>query len=127
VLQQLIDRCASLSYSKVVFWGLLLAIVLELFTAWLRFGFGLASSQATAMLGKCTCGLRIHHGYLGLPILLAVWCLPASQSGWRKLGVLIAIGLIVSDLVHHFLVLWPITGSPQFDLTYPRSPERKDS
>ena len=32
---------------------------------------------------------------------------------------ILAIGLVVSDLVHHFLVLWPLTGSPQFDLFYP--------
>jgi hypothetical protein len=26
--------------------------------------------------------------------------------------------LLFSDLAHHFLVLWPTTGSPQFDLFY---------
>jgi hypothetical protein len=26
--------------------------------------------------------------------------------------------LLASDLVHHFVVLWLLTGSPQFDLFY---------
>jgi hypothetical protein len=30
--------------------------------------------------------------------------------------------LIFSDLAHHFIVLWPITGSPEFDIIYPDHP-----
>jgi len=29
--------------------------------------------------------------------------------------------LFLSDIVHHFLVLWPITGNPEFDLFYPKN------
>jgi hypothetical protein len=36
----------------------------------------------------------------------------------------VAIGLVISDIIHHFLVLWPVTGSPEFDLRYPRPPDK---
>ena len=41
---------------------------------------------------------------------------------WPLLGrwvLVIGIALVASDLVHHFLVLWPIVCSPEFDLFYP--------
>ena len=63
--------------------------------------------------------LRVHHGYIGLLLLPLGWCFPL---GIRHALWIIAIGLIVSDLMHHFLVLWPITGTPQFDFIYPDHP-----
>jgi hypothetical protein len=41
-----------------------------------------------------------------------------SQPG--LVGLAIGLGLFFSDVIHHFLVLWPIEGNPQFDLWYPR-------
>ena len=38
------------------------------------------------------------------------------KSSFRLLAV--GIGLFVSDMIHHFVVLWIITGNPQFDLLY---------
>lgn len=38
---------------------------------------------------------------------------------WMSWCLVIGLGLFFSDMIHHFLVLWPIVGSPQFDLTYP--------
>ena len=35
-------------------------------------------------------------------------------------SVIVGAALVISDLVHHFLVLWPVTGNPQFQLFYPR-------
>ena len=51
-----------------------------------------------------------------------------SRNQWSRAGglavvltlIVIGIALALSDAVHHFLVLWPIVGSPQFDLVYPR-------
>ena len=37
----------------------------------------------------------------------------------RNATLLLGAALFLSDMVHHFLVLWPVTGSPQFDLVYP--------
>ena len=41
---------------------------------------------------------------------------PAQAAAWM---VIVGLALIKSDLIHHFLVLWPITGRHEFDLVYP--------
>lgn len=98
-------------------WGLGLAGVIELVTAFFRFGLKMESTRDTGWLASLTFGYRIHHGYPGLLLLLvAIWLAPGPKRNW---AIVLGLGLLVSDLVHHFLVLWPITGSPQFDLTYP--------
>ena len=110
--------CGELSSVRVVVLGLLLALAIELLTAWLRFGWGLISAQHGGILGRWV-GIRIHHGYVG--VLLAVLAAGPlrHRHGLRKALLIVSWGLVVSDLVHHFLVLWPITGSPQFDFVYP--------
>ena len=96
---------------------LILAVLIEALTAALRFGLHLESTRDTAnTIGTLTLGLRVHHGYIGVFLMLLGWCFP---RGIRHAVWIVGIGLIVSDLMHHFLVLWPITGSPQFDLVYP--------
>ena len=111
--------CAALNGWQVIAFGLLLAVVFEAITAGLRYGLRLESTRDTTMIGAMTLGLRIHHGYIGLLIIPLAWCFP---RGLRHALWMIAIGLIFSDLAHHFLVLWPVTGSPQFDLVYPDHP-----
>ncbi len=111
--------CAHLKPWQVLAIGVLLAIVIEAITAGLRFGLSLESTRDTAAIGSWTWGLRVHHGYLGVLLIPLAWCLP---RGLRHLLWIIAIGLILSDLAHHFLVLWPITGSPGLDLVYPEHP-----
>jgi hypothetical protein len=91
---------------------------MEGFTAALRFGADLQVTRDTGAIGNFTRGVRIHHGYLGL--LLVPIAYVFLRPGMRKLVLIVAIGLILSDLIHHFLVLWPLTGSPHFDLFYPR-------
>jgi hypothetical protein len=110
------DVVGSLSGRQLAVWGLVLAGAIELVTVILRFGMKLQATRDTSMLASWTFGFRIHHGYIGVVLLLLA--LPAS--GWlRNLLVIIGIGLVLSDLAHHFLVLWPITGSPEFDIRYP--------
>jgi hypothetical protein len=104
MFKQLLTRCAALSFRQVVIAGLGLAVVIEAITAALRFGLHLESTRDTAS---------------SIGMLPLGWCFPA---GLRHLLWIIAIGLIFSDLAHHFLVLWPITGSPQFDFVYPQHP-----
>lgn len=83
----------------------------------LRFGLGLESTRDTRVVGQFTYGIRIHHGYIGLAMLLVSrWIV--RDSKWRVPLVEIGTALVLSDLIHHFLVLWPITGSPQFDFVY---------
>jgi hypothetical protein len=99
-------------------WGLVLAGIIELVTIFFRFGLGMESTRDTTWIAAWTFGLRIHHGYPGLLLLLIGAML--APGGKRNLALIIGTGLLVSDLAHHFLVLWPITGSPHFDLWYPK-------
>jgi len=103
--------------------SLLLKIVLitaamEGVTLLLRFGFGFRSPEATSFLRSFTGGLRIHHGYVGGLLLLPTVLI---YSGGPLYGWICAtwLSLVYSDVIHHFLILWPITGSPEFDLFYP--------
>ena len=113
------SRPAAPSTRAILLWSLAAAAAIEALTLILRFGFSLQSTQDTTWLAAFTGGLRIHHGYLGM------LCLMGATLAWDRLrrtspwAVVLGLGLLVSDLVHHFLVLWPITGSPQFDLIYP--------
>lgn len=109
---------------------LFLTLILEGFTCLLRFGFGMQSTRDSAgTMGRLTGGIRIHHGYLGVLILLICYygCCSSNSSRptnsrryclyWMKV---VGWSLVASDFMHHFLVLWPVTGSPQFDLVYPK-------
>jgi hypothetical protein len=109
---------AALSARGVVGWGLLLALAIEIATIVLRFGFGLKATESTGFLASFTGGLRIHHGYAGAALLIAGLALvdPSLRKGVFVLG----IGLLVSDLAHHFLVLWPLTGHHEFFFRYPK-------
>jgi hypothetical protein len=102
-------------YRHILVYGLLLALVIESVTVLLRFGVGLQSSHDTQFLSAFTFGLRVHHGYIGILLIAFACCLPDS---WKIAAWILGIGLVVSDAMHHFLVLWPLTGSPQFDLWY---------
>jgi hypothetical protein len=122
--KKILAHCAALSFWKVLIYGLILALLFEAITIGLRFGFQLQSTRDTTAIGAITFGLRVHHGYIGLFLVPLAWCFPL---GLRHAVWMIAIGLIFSDLAHHFLILWPITGSPEFHLVYPDHPFwRKD-
>jgi hypothetical protein len=94
-------------------------VIFELVTLVLRFGFSLESTRDTAStVGLLTAGLRVHHSYLGMLLLpVAAW-LPRRAAWLERRLAAIAAGLVLSDLVHHFVVLWLVTGSAQFDLFY---------
>jgi hypothetical protein len=89
---------------SVVFWCLATTVVAEAITLWLRFGRGM---EATEFNRTAPLLLQIHHMFWSLP-LLAVLPLflrrPRIAAG--LLGI--ALGLILSDLMHHFVLL-PIT------------------
>jgi len=97
-----------------------LTAAMELVCVVLRFGFHMESTRDTAStIGRLTFGFRIHHGYCGIVLILVAWMLLARYPRLAKWGICIGWALVLSDLIHHFLVLWPITGSPHFDFTYP--------
>ena len=109
------------SPGETVALGLGLAVLLEILTLALRFGLGMRSPTHTRWIGRRTRGLRIHHGYPGF----AAAPLGAGLSfglGPSALGtalVIVGIGLLVSDLLHHFVALRLATGDHEFDLRYP--------
>ncbi|MDP6467037.1 MAG: hypothetical protein QF918_04835 [Pirellulaceae bacterium] len=108
------------SYRYTVWWSLALTFIIELVTVVLRFGLQLDSTRDTAStIGRLTFGIRIHHGYCGLALMLAACFLISRFPRLARWGLIIGLALVLSDLIHHFLVLWPLTGSPHFDLTYP--------
>jgi len=85
----------------------------------MRFGLHLESTRDTAStIGRLTCGVRVHHSYVGAAmVLVACWFwMRYPRASWWTLAV--GLALFLSDIIHHFLVLWIVTGSPQFDLTY---------
>ncbi len=95
-----------------------LTILIEILTIILRFVWGYRSAENTLFIAKLTGGIRIHHLYLGL-FLFGFVLVPNLPIFFEDLFIVMGAGLVFSDLIHHFLVLWPLTGSPEFDLTYP--------
>ena len=113
----------TLSRRAVINWSIGLTLLVEAVTVVLRFGFKLSSTEETAStVGVLTAGIRIHHSYIGIVMLIVAWQLFKRVRPARRLWVqwLLIAGwaMFMSDMIHHFLVLWPIEGSPQFDLTY---------
>ena len=116
-------------------WIASLTFILESITCILRFGLHLESSHDTPFVAKLTGGIRIHHGYIGVLMLMVLFMMNNNNnnrsslcghdfvthhSHLRPWCRRFAWSLICSDLIHHFCVLWPITGSPHFDLVYPK-------
>lgn len=88
-----------------VVWGLSVTVGVELVTIYLRFRTG--GISATEFNRTAPLLLQIHHMFWSVP-LLAV--LPLVWKRPRFSGALlgISIGLVFSDLAHHFVVL-PLT------------------
>ena len=109
------------SVKQVVLYSAVLTALIEGVTVLFRFGLHLESSRDTAStVGRLTGGIRIHHGYIGvLAVLIAATLLHRRPLSWGRWLLVAGIALVLSDLVHHFLVLWPIVGSPEFHLVYP--------
>ncbi|MDA1049241.1 MAG: hypothetical protein O3C40_02015 [Planctomycetota bacterium] len=107
-------------HKRLVVQILVLALLFELLTVFLRFGLQLESTRDTAStIGLLTFGIRIHHGYCGALLILVAWGISREAPKLSQYGYTLGWALLLSDTIHHFLVLWPLTGSPQFDLIYP--------
>ena len=104
------------SWWRFTIFSLVATVAIEVVTCLFRFGLKLQSTRDTASLARYTLGLRIHHGYFGIMLLLA--CLVLKTSRTKDILIILGVSLVLSDAIHHVLVLWPITGSPQFDVFY---------
>lgn len=106
----------------VLLWSLGLTFLFETITLFFRFGCGLEwASVSRSTVGVVTRGVRIHHGFLGVAVVLAAFLIPPLPGSWRGLFLATGTALFLSDMIHHFLVLWPLTGTPQFHLLYRQS------
>lgn len=84
-------------------------LLFEALTCLGRFGLGLRSREIAPRYQKYTFGVRIHHGYVGAAVLPPP--LVGAFDPWTQcLLVGVAGGLILSDLIHHFMVLPLLTG-----------------
>ena len=113
----------DLALTYILPWAIVLTLLIEAVTVVFRFGFKMKATRDTAKyVARWTRGIRIHHGYWGVPLLVLGVAFfvtsvgPVLAAAWLTI---LGLALIKSDLVHHFLVLWPITGSHDFDLVYP--------
>mmetsp|Transcript_17682 Transcript_17682/g.33533 ORF Transcript_17682/g.33533 Transcript_17682/m.33533 type:complete len:193 (-) Transcript_17682:8-586(-) len=122
------QRAARLRRTITLRRTIMFTALFEGVTCFMRFGLGLQSTRDTSSLAKYTGGLRIHHGYLGIVLATVsyLWCQDRSTTGSSSSSNHIHLwmfpvgcALIISDLIHHFIVLYATTGDPQFDLVYP--------
>ena len=95
----------------------------EAATLFFRYGLGMKSQRDTKWVGRLTCNVRIHHGYVGVLLFLLTRLLSVSNP-LRAIANWLGPALFLSDFVHHFLVLWPIEGSPEFDFFYDQNKEQ---
>src|SRR5215216_58842 len=86
---------------SIGYWILSLTLIIEMVTVGCRI---LTGSAAEFNQGNPPLLLQIHHMFWSIPFLIA---LPLSWSIARIRNPIagIAFGLILSDLLHHFLVL----------------------
>ncbi len=108
-----------MSKNKIILYSIFLTVIIEIICLVLRYGFGLESSKDTAStIGMITFGIRVHHGYVGLILLVLAWVYRKKRTVLFDLILICGLGLFLSDIIHHFFVLWPIEGSPNFDMFY---------
>ena len=101
--------------------SVVLTALMEGFTIFMRYGMKMESTRDTAStIGKLTFGVRIHHGYVGLVMLIIFYIWLKEKPGIVQWIAPIGFALVFSDFIQHFLVLWPIEGSPQFHWVYPK-------
>lgn len=98
--------------------GLIAAAIFELITILFRFGFKLTSQTHTSFLARFTNGYRIHHGYPGAVMFVAIPLVPQSTI-ISSLIIIFALMLFISDAIHHMIILPIFAGHHEFDIKYP--------
>jgi hypothetical protein len=105
------------------FWDLTLLVVLltllfEGGTCLLRFGFGMKAPNKLSWMKRWTRGYRIHHGYPGVALAgVTAVGIPDHPIVWGV--VVVGWALLLSDAVHHFVVLPLAVGRTEFYLRFP--------
>lgn len=105
--------------SNILISSLIVTAVIEGITILFRFGFGLQANKHTAStVGHLTKGVRIHHGYVGVFLIVVIIAIRQRVTLLFAPTLVLGIALLASDIIHHFLILWPITGHHEFDWVY---------
>jgi hypothetical protein len=89
------------------------ALAIELLTIVVRFGFKISSKEVYIKIMKkfkFKKFYHIHHLIWGILLAVIFYSNPLLLN--------IGIGVILSDLIHHFVVLWTVVGSPEFHIVY---------
>jgi hypothetical protein len=88
----------------IIIWTIASMVLIEAFTIYLRFRSGITATEFNQTAPLL---LQIHHMFWSVPLLLVI---PPLWRKPRLSGALLglAFGFILSDLVHHLLVL-PLT------------------
>lgn len=107
----------SLGAQRAALYGIALGAVIEAFTLAGRYLGDVQVTRDTEWIARFTFGYRIHHGYPGVLLLLLALFL-SRRPAWRNAALILGIGLVLSDALHHFVFLWAIEGDPEFHLTY---------
>ncbi|MEN6449655.1 MAG: hypothetical protein ABFC96_04105 [Thermoguttaceae bacterium] len=97
----------ALRAKHAIDWTLAITALVEGVTVAMRFGSGVSAAEFNATAPLL---LQIHHMFWSLPLLAA---LPLVWRRQKLSGTLlgVALGLIFSDLVHHFVVLPVLVGN----------------
>lgn len=98
---------APASWRRILIWAIAIGAIVEAVTLWLRFGRGV---QAAEFNKSAPLLLQIHHMFWSVPPLIAAPFLLNRPRIFDPL-IGISIGLIASDLAHHFIVLPLLTGT----------------
>ena len=90
--------------ANIILWTVVSTVLIEALTIYLRFRGGVSATEFNKTAPHL---LQIHHMFWSIPLMLVV---PLVWRKPRLSGALlgIALGLIASDLMHHFVVL-PLT------------------
>jgi hypothetical protein len=88
----------------IIIWAVVSTILIEAVTVYLRFNGGISATEYNQTAPLL---MQIHHMFWSVPLLLLVPLLwPRPRLSGALLGL--ALGFILSDLLHHFVVL-PLT------------------
>jgi hypothetical protein len=88
----------------MIVWTIAVTLLVEAITAYLRFRSGINAAEFNA---NAPLLLKIHHMFWCIPLFLAapfVWRFPRTSGAILGIGC----GFLLSDLMHHFIVL-PLT------------------
>jgi hypothetical protein len=92
-------------------------VVIEIVTCIGRFGFDISMKEKEGAITALIFGVRIHHGYVGAFCLLSAFVITRFKLKGDFNTNLLYIGgwaLLISDIIHHFIVLYLIVGKTEF-------------